>query len=129
MSRSTADRYLIILSDGESTVDDWKGLTDSLKTKGIRVIGLGVGTAQGSFIPEAGGGLVKDERGAVVMSRPPFLAALIFTAAVAMWAAGASASACGRSSCSRPLASLARRIRGRTQCRTSRQRQTAGRLL
>lgn len=66
---STADRYLIILSDGESTVDDWHGLTDSLKTKGIRVIGLGVGTAQGSFIPEAGGGLVKDERGAVVMSR------------------------------------------------------------
>lgn len=66
---STADRYLIILSDGESTVDDWKGLTGSLKTKGIRIIGLGVGTAQGSFIPEAGGGLVKDERGAVVMSR------------------------------------------------------------
>lgn len=66
---STADRYLIILSDGESTEDEWKGLTDSLKTKGIRVIGLGVGTAQGSFIPEPGGGLVKDERGAVVMSR------------------------------------------------------------
>ena len=65
---STADRYLIILSDGESTVEDWKGLTDSLKTKGIRVIGLGVGTAQGSFIPDSGGGLVKDERGAVVMS-------------------------------------------------------------
>lgn len=66
---STADRYLIILSDGESTEDNWKGLTDSLKTKGVRVISLGVGTAQGSFIPEAGGGLVKDERGAVVMSR------------------------------------------------------------
>ncbi len=66
---STADRYLILLSDGESTVDDWKGLNDSLKAKGIRVIGLGVGTAQGSFIPDAAGGLVKDERGAVVMSR------------------------------------------------------------
>ena len=66
---STADRYLIILSDGESTVDDWKSLTDSLKQKGIRVIGLGVGTAQGSFIPDSAGGLVKDERGAVVMSR------------------------------------------------------------
>ncbi len=65
---SAADRYLIILSDGESTVDDWKGLTDSLKTKAIRVIGLGVGTAQGSFIPDSAGGLVKDERGAVVMS-------------------------------------------------------------
>ena len=66
---STADRYLIILSDGESTVDDWKGLTDSLKQKGVRVIGLGVGTAQGSFIPDSAGGFVKDERGAVVMSR------------------------------------------------------------
>ena len=66
---STADRYLIILSDGESTEDNWKNLTASLKTKGIRVISLGVGTAPGSFIPEAGGSLVKDERGAVVMSR------------------------------------------------------------
>jgi Ca-activated chloride channel family protein len=66
---SAADRYLIVLSDGESTVDDWKSLTDSLKTKGVRVVGLGVGTAQGSFIPDAAGGFVKDERGAVVMSR------------------------------------------------------------
>jgi Ca-activated chloride channel homolog len=66
---STADRYLIVLSDGESTVDDWKSLSDSLKTKGVRVIGLGVGTAQGSFIPDSTGGFVKDERGAVVMSR------------------------------------------------------------
>ncbi|MEJ1973371.1 MAG: VWA domain-containing protein [Lacunisphaera sp.] len=66
---STADRYLIVLSDGESTDEDWKSLTNSLKQKGVRVIGLGVGTAQGSFIPDTGGGLVKDERGAVVMSR------------------------------------------------------------
>ena len=66
---STADRYLIILSDGESTEDDWKGLTESLKTKGVRVIGLGVGTAQGSFIPDGAGGFIKDERGAVVLSR------------------------------------------------------------
>ena len=65
---STADRYLIILSDGESTEDDWKNLTASLKTKGVRVIGLGVGTAQGSFIPDGSGGLVKDDRGAVVLS-------------------------------------------------------------
>lgn len=66
---SAADRYLIVLSDGESTVDDWKSVTDSLKKKGVRVIGLGVGTPQGSFIPDAAGGFVKDERGAVVMSR------------------------------------------------------------
>lgn len=66
---STADRYLIILSDGEATDDDWKPLVEQLKAKGIRVIGLGVGTAQGAFIPDAGGGFVKDERGAVVLAR------------------------------------------------------------
>ena len=38
---STADRYLIVLSDGESTVDDWKEVSAALKTKGVRVIGLG----------------------------------------------------------------------------------------
>lgn len=66
---STADRYLIILSDGESTEDGWKDLGEKLKTKGIRVIGLGVGTPVGAFIPDGSGAFVKDERGAVVMSR------------------------------------------------------------
>ena len=66
---STADRYLIILSDGESTDENWKEMSETLKTKGIRVIGLGVGTPQGGFIPDGSGGFVKDERGAVVLSR------------------------------------------------------------
>ena len=66
---STADRYLIVLSDGEATDEDWKSLVDSMKQKGIRVIGLGVGTTQGSFIPDTAGGFMKDERGAVVLSR------------------------------------------------------------
>jgi len=66
---SAADRYLIILSDGAATDDDWRPLIEPLKAKGIRVIGLGVGTAAGAFIPDAGGGFVKDERGAVVLAR------------------------------------------------------------
>ncbi len=66
---STADRYLIILSDGEATDEDWRSLIEPLKAKGIRVIGLGVGTAQGAFIPDTGGGFVKDDRGAVVLAR------------------------------------------------------------
>jgi Ca-activated chloride channel family protein len=66
---STADRYLIVLSDGEATDDDWKSMIEPLKAKGIRVIGLGIGTAQGAFIPDSGGGFVKDERGAVVLAR------------------------------------------------------------
>lgn len=64
-----ADRYLVILSDGEATDDAWKPLADALAKKNIRVIGLGVGTGAGSMIPDGAGGFVKDERGAVVLSR------------------------------------------------------------
>jgi Ca-activated chloride channel homolog len=64
-----ADRFLIILSDGEATDDEWKGKIEELKKKGIRVIGLGVGTAAGGMIPDGTGQFVKDERGAVVLSK------------------------------------------------------------
>lgn len=66
---ASADRFLVILSDGEATDDDWKPAANTLKTKGIRVLGLGVGTDAGAMIPDGTGGFVKDERGAVVMSR------------------------------------------------------------
>ncbi len=66
---TTADRYLIVLSDGESTVEGWQSLAENLKKKSIRVISLGIGTPQGSFIPDGAGGFLKDERGAVVLSR------------------------------------------------------------
>ncbi len=64
-----ADRFLIVLSDGEAQSDDWHKHVDELKTKGIRVISLGVGTADGSMIPDGAGGFMKDERGAVVLSK------------------------------------------------------------
>lgn len=65
----TADRFLIVLSDGEATDDDWKDRMPELKQKGIRVIGLGIGTIAGGMIPDGSGGFVKDERGAVVLSK------------------------------------------------------------
>ena len=68
-STAAADRFLIVLSDGEATDDDWKAQIPELKKKGIRVIGLGVGTTAGAMIPDSSGGFVKDERGAVVLSR------------------------------------------------------------
>ncbi|MDB6169989.1 MAG: von Willebrand factor type [Verrucomicrobia bacterium] len=68
-STAASDRFLIILSDGEATDDDWKGEVAALKKKGIRVIGLGVGTPAGAMIPDPDGGFVKDDRGAVVLSR------------------------------------------------------------
>ncbi len=64
-----ADRYLIILSDGEATDDDWRPLITDLKEKNIRVIGLGVGTQAGAMIPDGAGGFIKDRRGAVVLSK------------------------------------------------------------
>jgi len=65
----TADRYLIILSDGEATDDNWRPFADELKKENIRVIALGVGTETGSMIPDGTGGYVKDPRGAVVLSK------------------------------------------------------------
>jgi Ca-activated chloride channel homolog len=66
---SAADRFLIVLSDGEATDEHWKEVVPELKDKGVRVIGLGIGTAQGSIIPDPAGGYVKNEQGAVVLSK------------------------------------------------------------
>jgi Ca-activated chloride channel family protein len=64
-----ADRYLIVLSDGEALTEDWRSQLETVKQRGIRVITLGVGTEAGSVIPGKDGGFVKDERGAVVLSK------------------------------------------------------------
>jgi Ca-activated chloride channel family protein len=66
---SSADRYLIILSDGEATDEDWRDGIGELSKRGIRVIGLGVGTAAGAMIPDGAGAFMKDENGAVVLSK------------------------------------------------------------
>ena len=66
---SAADRFLIVLSDGEATDESWKERVDELKQKNVRVLSLGVGTPAGGMIPDGDGGFVKDERGAVVLSR------------------------------------------------------------
>lgn len=68
-SSAAADRFLIVLSDGEATEANWRNRIPDLKSRGIRVIGLGVGTDTGAMIPDGAGGLVKDERGAVVLSK------------------------------------------------------------
>jgi Ca-activated chloride channel family protein len=65
----SADRFLIVLSDGEAQSDTWQKHVSDLKTKGIRVLGLGIGTDSGAIIPDGQGAYVKDERGAVVLSK------------------------------------------------------------
>lgn len=66
---AAADRFLIILSDGEATDEGWQERVPELARRGIRVIGLGVGTAAGGMIPDGSGGFMKDEKGAVVLSK------------------------------------------------------------
>jgi Ca-activated chloride channel family protein len=68
-SSGSADRFLVVLGDGEATDEGWREHIEQLKKKDIRVIGLGVGTSGGAMIPDGSGGFVKDERGAVVLSK------------------------------------------------------------
>jgi len=64
-----ADRFLVILSDGESHEENWRALLPKLRERDIHVLGLGVGTLEGSLVPGPTGGLLKDARGAAVLSR------------------------------------------------------------
>lgn len=63
------DRFLVVLSDGEAQDAEWKSYLPALKEKGIKVIGLGVGTAAGALVPDGNGGATKDENGAAVLSK------------------------------------------------------------
>ncbi len=66
---ASADRFLIVLSDGETTDENWQEVVEQLQKKNIRAIGLGIGTVGGAMIPDGAGAFVKDERGAVVLSK------------------------------------------------------------
>ncbi|NBS87087.1 MAG: VWA domain-containing protein [Verrucomicrobia bacterium] len=66
---TAADRFLIILSDGEAHDLNWKAALEELKKKKVKVISLGIGTAAGALLPDPQGGVMKDERGAAVLSR------------------------------------------------------------
>jgi len=70
-STGDADRFLVVLSDGEADpANPWRAPAAELKKRGARVLALGVGTAAGATLPaESGGGLLKDDAGAVVLSR------------------------------------------------------------
>lgn len=63
------DRFLVVLSDGEAHDDKWESQVAELTQRDIRVIGLGVGTAEGAMLPDEKGGLLKDDKGGVVLSR------------------------------------------------------------
>ena len=68
-SDGMADRFLIVISDGESLDNNWKPAAEKLMDQNVRAICLGFGTEDGSFIPDGTGGYHKDPKGAVVLSR------------------------------------------------------------
>lgn len=68
-AQGDGDRYLVVLSDGEAQDTDWQQLVPTLRQRGIRVIGLGVGTPQGALVPAADGGILEDESGKAVLSK------------------------------------------------------------
>ncbi len=68
-SDGMADRFLIVISDGESLDDNWKKAAQELKSQNVKAICLGFGTQAGGFIPDGAGGYHKDAQGAVVLSR------------------------------------------------------------
>jgi len=63
-----ADRFLVVLSDGESPNFSLEAV-EALAEAGVRVVALGIGTEGGALIPDGRGGIVKDARGAAVLSR------------------------------------------------------------
>ncbi len=64
-----SDRFLVVLSDGEAHDERWREALDALAQRRIRVLALGLGTAEGALLELPGGGVMKDERGAAVLSR------------------------------------------------------------
>jgi Ca-activated chloride channel homolog len=67
--KSDRDRYLIVLSDGESSTPNWQNRLPDLAKRDIHVVGLGVGTDKGGFINDQKGGYMADKNGDAVLSK------------------------------------------------------------
>lgn len=64
------DRYLIVLSDGESSTEGWEQRLGRMAEREIHVVSIGLGTAKGAFIPDVqNGGYLADANGDAVHSK------------------------------------------------------------
>jgi Ca-activated chloride channel family protein len=63
------DRYLIILSDGESSTSGWQNRLADLGRRDIHVVGIGIGTAKGGFINDQKGGYLADRNGDAILTK------------------------------------------------------------
>ncbi|MCF0176057.1 MAG: VWA domain-containing protein [Bacteroidales bacterium] len=67
--QSEKSRVLIVITDGENHEDDPVEAARQAAELGIKVFTIGVGSAEGKPIPLAGGGLMKDSGGNIVVTR------------------------------------------------------------
>lgn len=65
----TVGKAIIVISDGENHEDDPVAVARKLAEQGIRTYAVGMGSAKGVPIPEAGGGVKKDASGQVILTR------------------------------------------------------------
>jgi Ca-activated chloride channel family protein len=63
------DRYLVILSDGESSTQGWQNRLPELAKRDIHVVGIGIGTAKGGFINDQKGGYLADRNGDAIVTK------------------------------------------------------------
>ena len=68
-SDGMADRFLIVISDGESLDENWRKTASQLQEQNVQAICLGFGTLEGGLIPDGAGGYLKGPDGAVVLTR------------------------------------------------------------
>ena len=68
-SDGDADRFLIVISDGESQDANWKRHLDALNEQNAQAICLGFGTVDGGLIPDGEGAYHKNSDGAVVLTK------------------------------------------------------------
>lgn len=64
-----SDRYLFVLSDGESSVEGWEERLEALDARQVHVVAMGFGTDKGAFIPDGQGGYLQDQEGGTIHSR------------------------------------------------------------
>ena len=67
--KTDRDRYLIVLSDGESSTEGWEARLKELAKREIHVLSIGLGTDKGGFISDQQGGYLVDKNGDTVHSK------------------------------------------------------------
>ncbi len=68
-TKKISSKLVLLISDGEDFGEDTDDAISGLEKEGVKVFSLGVGTPEGSTIPDLSGDIIRDENGDPVMAR------------------------------------------------------------